>query len=59
MNIRILHKLIRVIACHIICVNLGAGLIAQKNNEKPNILFIMSDQHNANALGCYGSDIVR
>lgn len=22
---------------------------------RPNVLFIMSDQHNANALGCYGS----
>jgi iduronate 2-sulfatase len=30
--------------------------LAQK---RPNILFIMSDQHNANALGCYGSDIVQ
>ena len=23
--------------------------------KKPNVLFIMSDQHNANALGCYGN----
>lgn len=32
---------------------------AQNESEKPNILFIMSDQHNANALGCYGSDVVK
>lgn len=23
--------------------------------KKPNVIFIMSDQHNANALGCYGN----
>lgn len=27
--------------------------------EKMNVLFIMSDQHNANALGCYGHDVVK
>ncbi len=26
--------------------------------QKPNVLFIMSDQHNANALGCYGNQEV-
>jgi len=25
----------------------------------PNILFIMSDEHNAGVMGCYGNDIVR
>ena len=27
--------------------------------KRPNILFIMSDEHNAGVLGCYGNDIVR
>ena len=28
-------------------------------NDRPNILFILSDQHAANVLGCYGDAIVR
>jgi len=31
----------------------------QKLTKKPNIIFIISDEHNANVLGCYGNDIVR
>jgi choline-sulfatase len=27
--------------------------------EKPNILLIMSDEHNASVLGCYGNPIIR
>ncbi len=27
--------------------------------ERPNILLIMSDQHNRNVLGCYGDQVVR
>ncbi len=27
----------------------------KRTSENPNILFIMSDQHNARALGCYGN----
>ena len=27
--------------------------------KKPNILVIMSDEHNANILGCYGNDIIQ
>ena len=30
---------------------------AQK--KRPNVLLLFSDQHNANALGCYGNSIVR
>jgi len=26
-----------------------------KKEQKPNILFIMSDDHSANAISCYGS----
>ena len=32
---------------------------AEKNKQKPNILVIMSDEHNAGILGCYGNDIVK
>lgn len=28
-------------------------------NPQPNILLLMSDEHNANVLGCYGNEIVR
>ena len=27
--------------------------------DRPNILLIMSDEHNAAVAGCYGNDIVR
>jgi choline-sulfatase len=30
-----------------------------KSEQRPNILWIMSDEHNANILGCYGNKIVR
>ncbi len=30
----------------------------QKRTSKPNIIVIMSDEHNAGVLGCYGNDIV-
>jgi choline-sulfatase len=32
----------------------GAG-----NAKQPNIIVIMSDEHNASIIGCYGNDIVR
>jgi len=30
-----------------------------KPSDKPNILVIMSDEHNASVLGCCGNDIVQ
>ncbi|MCH7558764.1 MAG: sulfatase-like hydrolase/transferase [Planctomycetes bacterium] len=30
----------------------------QERTSKPNIIVIMSDEHNASVLGCYGNDIV-
>ncbi len=30
-----------------------------KQTRKPNIIVIMSDEHNASVLGCYGNDTVR
>jgi len=46
---------------------LGAGGFLLSNQAfdarigagRPNILFIISDEHNAGVLGCYGNDIVR
>jgi len=37
----------------------GRHAYAQKFKQKPNILVIMSDEHNAGVLGCYGNDIVK
>lgn len=28
-------------------------------SKRPNIIFIISDEHNAGVLGCYGNDIIR
>jgi len=35
------------------------GEAAASSQEKPNILFIMSDEHNASVLGCYGNKIIK
>ncbi|RKY89919.1 sulfatase [candidate division KSB1 bacterium] len=32
-------------------------IISKKNKKQPNILFIMSDDHTCQAIGCYGSKI--
>jgi choline-sulfatase len=37
----------------------GVVFGGRKSVSKPNILVIMSDEHNAGVLGCYGNDIVR
>jgi len=34
-------------------------LVYGKPEIKPNVIVIMSDEHNAGVLGCYGNDIVR
>ena len=36
----------------------GLVLGREKPTGKPNILVIMSDEHNASVLGCYGNDII-
>lgn len=36
-----------------------ATLARGESPPKLNVLFIMSDQHNARALGCYGNDVVK
>ena len=28
-------------------------------NKKPNILFLMTDQHSMRVLGCYGNQIIK
>jgi len=35
----------------------GQGLAAEKADARPNIIYIMSDDHAAHALSCYGSKI--
>jgi choline-sulfatase len=37
----------------------GVVFGGRKSVSKPNILVIMSDEHNAGVLGCYGNDIVQ
>jgi len=47
--------------------NIGIGTVAlsfpnflfscQKQKDRPNIIFIMSDDHTAHAISCYGSKI--
>ncbi len=38
---------------------LGLPFQAQAAQSKPNVLFIMTDQHNAHCLGCYGHAVVK
>jgi len=33
--------------------------MSQATNDRPNILFIMSDEHDAAVLGCYGDELVQ
>ena len=49
--IKYVRHLISVAA--IVCM---APVLAQ---DKPNILVIMSDEHNAGVLGCYGNKVIR
>jgi hypothetical protein len=34
-------------------------MVAQANSQKPNILFIMSDDHTSQAVGVYGSRLAK
>ena len=43
----------------ILSANCKNGIREDVNHRKMNVLFIMSDQHNANALGCYGHNVVK
>ena len=38
--------------------SLNAGTSGIRNAKRPNIIVIMSDEHNASVTGCYGNDIV-
>ncbi|MFC6646900.1 sulfatase-like hydrolase/transferase [Granulicella cerasi] len=35
------------------------GLLGKKNGKRPNILLIMSDEHNQRVAGCYGNTVVK
>ena len=44
-------------ACILLAVSMSMMISCDKSH--PNILFIMTDQHNARALGCYGMDEIK
>ena len=37
----------------------AAGLTSQAAGSKPNILYLMTDQHRGDCLGCAGNDVIR
>ena len=51
--------LYRRIACVLLlcCVAFGLSNVAQAAEERPNILFIFTDDHASHAMSCYGSKI--
>jgi N-sulfoglucosamine sulfohydrolase len=48
-------KKLQLLLCTCLCMLVGRGLAA----EKPNILFLLSDDHSYPYLGCYGNKDVR
>lgn len=49
-------------AASAIAVSGGAaapGILSQGGKDRPNILFIISDEHNAGVLGCNGNPLIR
>lgn len=50
-NTRLMMQVLSFLVC------LGISTVAALSAERPNILFIMSDDHAAHALSCYGSRI--
>lgn len=60
---RFLSKRCIVILCAVanlvVAVALSASAASAARQNQPNILVIMSDEHNATVLGCYGNKIVR
>lgn len=45
--------------CTIPRIILSKEDVSNTSEKKPNILFIMSDEHNAGVLGCYGNRIIK
>jgi len=37
----------------------GAGVLNRQNKGKPNILVIISDEHNASVIGCYNNPLIK
>ena len=56
-------KLFRAIACFTAGLGFAAtpqiSAAAAQRQSQPNILVIMSDEHNASVLGCYGNKVIR
>ena len=42
----------------IVVLMLSLGMI-QGQSEKPNIVLIIADDHGADALGCYGNEVIQ
>lgn len=43
----------------LLCSTLPASLIAREATQRPHIIFLMTDQHRADALGCAGNKIIQ
>src|SRR5881296_2345209 len=53
-NFKLIGRLSVVFA---LLTSLGVGAAEKSSESRPNILYIMSDDHAAHALSCYGSKI--
>ena len=48
---------LRILACAIACASVGTAAPETPAPSRPNILYIMTDDHSANAMSCYGSAV--
>ena len=53
--IKIENRLLIMVLSTIVSIGCKTTILLEDNNEKPNILFIMSDDHATNAISAYGS----
>jgi len=54
-----MHKTLKLIALHAFCLRAASMATADAAQGRPNILVIMSDEHNAGVMGCAGNTIIR
>ena len=53
--IKLEYRLLIMVLSTIVSIGCKTPILLEDNNEKPNILFIMSDDHATNAISAYGS----
>ena len=53
--IKLEYRLLIMVLSSIVSIGCKTSMLLEDNNEKPNILFIMSDDHATNAISAYGS----